>query len=901
MAQQESILKEISNSHLNPSRLKSPNGSGDRMGSLVLEYVTSKLNPASRVEERQFLQKNITKTIQSGLADGEVDGLWSSNLSVPRAIWTDSLNNLLASLNFAGMEDREWRVATAHHETFQWLFNENVWARKTNFKDWLVSEDKLYWITGKPGSGKSTLMKYISYADKGRGQANLRARCHEDLSKWSGDSKLVVASFYFWNSGTHMQTTQKGLMMTLLHQILKQCPDLAPLLFPAQWEMLCLFGNYARDWDEQELRDAVRQSIVHAPKCGARIALFIDGLDEFEGKSEELIKFLYDLLRLPNLKVCVSSRPWTAFEDAFRHKPSLRLEDLTYDDIKRFVTSRFDAEPLFRNLQQQEGQYAAALIESILSTAQGVFLWVALVVSSLIAGLTAGDRIVDLEKRLALLPPDLEGLYEKILLSLDPFYFEHAAQLFSLVATSKEPINVVVASFADEQAPGFCLRRQIEEVSEDDVKHSIDTMHRRLNTRTKGLLEVKRPSEVDVLQPLNPETFTIQYLHRTVKDYVEDEMAQKILRTAVKSSFDPHLQLLAGTVAYMKTLNAERLTMSTVGQHLFQCMEYARKVTNSNTPVMVVLLDELDKVITELWKRKAQTTAVNMFEEAKRIREGGLWALEIGPVPTPFHSHYQYFGHTFLSIAVASNVVEYVRARAFSPCIVKRPCLQKFPTRIVHEPWPLIMDVISINSPFIWRTLDVSYWDVFTPTREDQGSSSLVPMLECLLAKGADPAYLIDLPNRNLKTSLLIEMIAQMMRTQNQSLTEAARLVVRATVVDNRMLTRIIGRFRRGLRVVGIRDDSVYLREHSPSKFKQYRKRMIHVARQKNIDQQLQIALESLRNAEESDFFFNYAKATEGASRHSIAQLLVASHLTVLLTPGAKYHPSGIQRRLTAY
>ena len=88
------------------------------MGSLVLEYVTSKLNPASRVEERQFLQKNITKAIQSSLADGEVDGLWSSNLSVPRAIWTDSLNNLLASLNFAGMEDREWRVATAHHETF---------------------------------------------------------------------------------------------------------------------------------------------------------------------------------------------------------------------------------------------------------------------------------------------------------------------------------------------------------------------------------------------------------------------------------------------------------------------------------------------------------------------------------------------------------------------------------------------------------------------------------------------------------------------------------------------------------------------------------------------------------------------------------------------------------------
>ena len=33
------------------------------------------------------------------------------------------------------------------------------------FVDWLKQEDGLYWVSGKPGSGKSTLMKFLSAHD----------------------------------------------------------------------------------------------------------------------------------------------------------------------------------------------------------------------------------------------------------------------------------------------------------------------------------------------------------------------------------------------------------------------------------------------------------------------------------------------------------------------------------------------------------------------------------------------------------------------------------------------------------------------------------------------------------------------------------------------------------------
>ena len=44
-------------------------------------------------------------------------------------------------------------------ETFEWMYTKSAIA---DFPLWLRDPDaSLYWITGKPGSGKSTLMKYI--------------------------------------------------------------------------------------------------------------------------------------------------------------------------------------------------------------------------------------------------------------------------------------------------------------------------------------------------------------------------------------------------------------------------------------------------------------------------------------------------------------------------------------------------------------------------------------------------------------------------------------------------------------------------------------------------------------------------------------------------------------------
>ena len=73
------------------------------------------------------------------------------------------------------------------------------------------------------------------------------------------------------------------------------------------------------------------------------------------------------------------------FEDAFGDKSFLMLQDLTYDDIRNYVSSNFEGNPGFAELQRREPSYAKELQQHVAKKAAGVFLWVHLVVQSLLA------------------------------------------------------------------------------------------------------------------------------------------------------------------------------------------------------------------------------------------------------------------------------------------------------------------------------------------------------------------------------------------------------------------------------------------------------------------------------------------------------------------------------------
>src|SRR5205814_1087107 len=100
---------------------------------------------------------------------------------------------ILDFLHYDDMEYRHTTLRSAHEKTFSWIFGSaattNGDPSPSKFVDWLNSDDSLFWISGKIGSGKSTLMKYICNHDLVK----------SNLKKWSEGCQLVITSFFFWN------------------------------------------------------------------------------------------------------------------------------------------------------------------------------------------------------------------------------------------------------------------------------------------------------------------------------------------------------------------------------------------------------------------------------------------------------------------------------------------------------------------------------------------------------------------------------------------------------------------------------------------------------------------------------------------------------------------------------
>lgn len=150
---------------------------------------------------------------------------------------------------FRQIDHRFETVAQAHRKTCEWIYSDLEAEGKpwSNFAKWLEEGQGCYWINGKAGSGKSTLMKYI--------QEDFRTK--QALSVWAGQQELVTASFFFWNLGSALQKSQEGLLRSLLHDILDQRRHLIPFIFP---ELCRAVAKLERD---QPLSDPTLPELVN--------------------------------------------------------------------------------------------------------------------------------------------------------------------------------------------------------------------------------------------------------------------------------------------------------------------------------------------------------------------------------------------------------------------------------------------------------------------------------------------------------------------------------------------------------------------------------------------------------------------------------------------------------------
>ncbi|KAL2822236.1 hypothetical protein BDW59DRAFT_149607 [Aspergillus cavernicola] len=513
-----------------------------------------------------------------------------------------SKDDILESLYYPRMRDRREWISLAHRKTFSWAL-ENRQDDATpwdDLKEWLLKGDRIYWLSGKAGSGKSTLMKYIDQDD----------RTTNFLEQWASPLDLVVASFYFWNPGTTMQKSQQGLLQSLLYEIFARRPSLIPKVLPSSWHSFsAVHRKSSHSWTTSELVNAFQ--LLAKTQFQTKFCFLIDGLDEFDGDHQILIDMLCSIVRNPNIKILAASRPWLVFQDAFQEFPKLALQDLTRGDIEIFAHDSLYNHPRFSRLLSLEPERAPQLVHEIVDKASGVFLWVYLVVRSLLEGLTNADRMVDLQRRLQELPADLEQYFLHILTSLNSFYLQQASQLFRLALEAPHPLAVLTFSYLDEDDPDFALRGEIKPLSEEEESIRCEEIERRLNSRCKGLLESRRRQSCDEYS--NSEgvvdgrlSYEIDFLHRTVRDFLMTPTVHMQLVAPDTSHFNANMALAMAYVAQIKGLRCASHAESNfqaLWSLVFSMLHHIGRVRENISPqAQVDLLEEMDRAAAEFRK-----------------------------------------------------------------------------------------------------------------------------------------------------------------------------------------------------------------------------------------------------------------------------------------------------------
>ena len=457
---------------------------------------------------------------------------------------------ILESLQYERMTARCERIVEAHAKTFEWIYEESTLSQhgelQHHFLRWLETGDGLFWVSGKAGSGKSTLMKFITEHPKTR----------QALSQWASDQHLITASFYFWHAGTGFQKSQEGLLQSLLYEIFSQCPELIPDVLPERWK-LCKPSNPTNGhWSRAELIKTFAK-LSNQPIMLKHACFFIDGLDEYDGDYTELIRLLRSFSRPNNMKICASSRPLNVFKRAFGtgSHTMLRLEDLTRHDITLYVRETLERNNLFNQLRRRENAHCVDLVNEVVSRAQGVFLWVFLVVRSLLTGLTNADRITDLRRRLRLLPSDLESYFAHMLASIDTFYEQQTAQTLQIALHALEPQTIMTYVMLDElyEDPRFALDLSIREWQSNEIRSRTESMELRINARGMGLLEVVRSKDSDGLGGDE-----VDFLHRTVRDFFRLEAPEDWIARRLPPRFNPDQLLYNATLAQVKIMSVDQ-------------------------------------------------------------------------------------------------------------------------------------------------------------------------------------------------------------------------------------------------------------------------------------------------------------------------------------------------------
>ena len=363
----------------------------------------------------------------------------------------------------------------------------------------------------------------------------------------STSGEWSFSSFFFNDRGSDIQKTVDGLHEEMLYQILSTAPQLVKYVYrfrqhavsekatkdlglkSVPWlsrskevgisdgstltwtsNMMKAHASLRIPWSPSDV-DLALDAICKQDDYRLQLCFFIDALDEHTGDHKKLVKTLSRFIRPESsklcIKLCLASRQEPIFWRSFGNCPGIVLHEYTKDDIGIYVYGQLkeslEAEgqtDYFLKLQQ--------ISQRITDAAEGVFIWVKLVVDELLDGILDGNNILQLQRNLDSIPTELDALYQRAMLRRKDEHIYESYIMFQTVRWSLDSITLSDLAFITDVTLGL-----------EHTHASKDSMKRRLQSRCMGMLEIRKPA--GGIAKHDNHTEAVQFLHQTVKTYVQ--------------------------------------------------------------------------------------------------------------------------------------------------------------------------------------------------------------------------------------------------------------------------------------------------------------------------------------------------------------------------------------------
>ncbi|KAK7179092.1 hypothetical protein DPSP01_014134 [Paraphaeosphaeria sporulosa] len=399
---------------------------------------------------------------------------------------------LFDSLRFDQIDVRQTTIKNAHDKTCKWLLT------KPEYIDWLDTtklgeHHGFLWIKGKPGTGKSTLMKFA-------------------LDNAPQTMTRTVISFFFNARGEDLEKSTIGTYRSLLLQLLEYHPALQCVFDTLHHSTSRISENY--QWSIESLKLLLWRAIQKLGKSS--VVCFIDALDECEEwQVRDMIQFFEQLGKLAvesriHFQVCFASRHYPHITIQKGLSLVLEGQEGHDQDITNYIHSE---------LKIGHSKVAKQIRRELQEKASGIFMWVILVVGILNKEYDSG-RIHTLQRRLSDIPGDLHKLFHDIL-TRDSQYRDELVLCIQWTLFAKQPLSPEQLYFAilSEVEPEAVLKLDFNEITIDVIKRFI------LNS-SKGLAEITKSR-----------TPKVQFIHESIKDFLLKENGLGNIWPDLRSNF----------------------------------------------------------------------------------------------------------------------------------------------------------------------------------------------------------------------------------------------------------------------------------------------------------------------------------------------------------------------------